>query len=360
MIKKVVALFVILTLILGNLWDYREIADQTVVSGISIDVGQNGKKYRVGFEVLPMPSDPNDAIEPAHYYSDADSLGEAIHLMAGKLGKTAYVGHVWMIALSEEVAEKDIADVVSSIMRYTDFYAATYFAVVDGSDAMDIFYCSNTTSSILSFAITEGFEADEKYNSYTNSLHAYEIEKIITSQYNDSFILPRLYIEDEDEESIVVTSGGSVFREDRLSDWLSAKQVQAYRLATGQVQQTSYIIDIEGEKSAADVIKNSANIHTEFVDGLPVFTIDVKATVSTKLTPDYISVKELKEILESQMKADIDAIIDHSIITGCDYFRFSEIVYRQHYRQWEELKDNWPEILNNLEYYTNISVKIID
>lgn len=125
--KKIFILISII-FILGGCYDYKELNDMNIVSGIGVDYKDG--KYIVNLEITKSSKDDSStAIDTYLVSGENQNIAQAFLEAKNRSDKLVYMKHVEILILSEDLCKKGITDVIDYIIRDTTIND-NYFAVV--------------------------------------------------------------------------------------------------------------------------------------------------------------------------------------------------------------------------------------
>ena len=114
--KKVI---LILFILLGctGCFDYTELNDMALVSGISIDYDQN--QFNVSFEILNTQNKENVETDEKVFfaYGSGASISEAFSNTSLEIADFPYMAHLKTIVISEEVAKYHVEEIIDFLIR---------------------------------------------------------------------------------------------------------------------------------------------------------------------------------------------------------------------------------------------------
>lgn len=130
---KKLLLILLIPFFVSGCYDYQELNDLAIISGIAIDYG---KDYEVTFEILNSEKDSDEKV----YYVKANgkTISEAFTNACFKIHKEAYFAHIKAVLFSEEIARNYMQDVTDYILREPNIRNIFYPLVVLEGKARDI------------------------------------------------------------------------------------------------------------------------------------------------------------------------------------------------------------------------------
>lgn len=159
--KKI--LFIIpLIFLLTGCYNYREINELAIVSGISIT--KEGNDIKLTTEVInpKKEQDASSGEEPEFitYTKKAKSIQEAIRKMIQESPRKMYGAHIEILIIDEKIAKKDLMDILDFFAR--DPEIRREFKVLIGKND-DILKITTPLEKISSQNIRDSLENNSKY-----------------------------------------------------------------------------------------------------------------------------------------------------------------------------------------------------
>ena len=101
---KKIFLMLFIPLLLSGCYDYNQLNDLGIISGIAIDYDK--EEFKVTFEIISTKKEGETSSSSGTYYitSSGNTLVEAFTKSANKIDKVPYFEHVEIVVFSEEVA----------------------------------------------------------------------------------------------------------------------------------------------------------------------------------------------------------------------------------------------------------------
>lgn len=206
--KKIILL--ILIMFLGGCYDYRELNNMAVIDGIAIDYKDN--EYEVKLEVIKVKKGKDgQEIESEILEAKDKLLSDAFYKATKKSNKEAYLGHVSLLVISEELANNGINDVMDYVLR--DIQISNDYSIVI-SDNMDLFDIESKDQSISQKIVNTLDVTLGKGNSVT-------IDMVGNQLLNDNKDLVIPYL-DINEDEVKINKIG-YFKKDKLENVIDSR-----------------------------------------------------------------------------------------------------------------------------------------
>ena len=208
---KKLFLLLFVPFLLGGCYDYNQLNDLTIISGIAIDYEDD--EFQVTFEVISTKKEGETSGSNSTYYiqSHGDSIVYAFTEAANKMDKVPYFEHVEIVVFSESVAQNHMDECIDYLIR-TERLRNEFYSAIAKDSAKDLIQTSSKEHPIVSSYLVQLLEFNrETYNS------AYYIQftKTINSMLSDGedAMMPVFKIEDKDS---IELSGLGIFKDFEL------------------------------------------------------------------------------------------------------------------------------------------------
>lgn len=189
-------------------FDYHELKDYTIVTGLAIDKA-NGS-YLISAE-LGSISDSGDKVRQNQSTTVVSQIAKspelATALLTDTTGGELYFKNCELIVLSAEICDNGIYDIIDFLMKSSDFQKNTVLAVVNGK-ARSLFELTPTVDTVVSTEVVNMISSSEKSLATTKMVTAFEFfEK---TKGGKSVVLPTIHIDSVKKSA---KCGGFVFFE---------------------------------------------------------------------------------------------------------------------------------------------------
>lgn len=205
--KKICLILVcILPITFCGCFDYHELKNYTIVTGLAID--KDNDYYIVSAE-LGNISDSGDKVRQNQSTTvvskTAKSLELATALLTDTTGGELYFKNCELIVLSHEICEDGIYDIIDFLMKTSDFQKTATLAVVNGK-ARSLFELTPTVDTVVSVEVVDMISSSEKSLANTKTVTAFEFFEKATG--DKSAVLPSVQVDSVKKSA---KCGGFVF-----------------------------------------------------------------------------------------------------------------------------------------------------
>ena len=325
-------IFIILILVffISGCYDYRELNDMSVVTGIGINYKDD--KYIVSLEVTKSIKDgSSNEIETIVYTGENKVLADAFLEAKNSSDKYVYMEHVNILLVSESLCKKGIGDIVDYIVRDTTINSNYYMAVVDDpGKVFEIKQENDSTSNVITNTIN--YYLDDTSFDDLDIMSSYMINK------NDDIAIPFITL-DKDK---VTFNKVAYFNGDKMVGKIDSKLYTLLRLNSDNVNFTKngntvsiYKSDVNYEVSDNEIIIKIC------CEGL-IKEINKKVDMEKDDSYNYLS-----RIISKDMEEDIRLFLDETLTNNSDLLGLQDKYYKK-----------YKKIMNNINYKVDVNLKI--
>ncbi len=257
--KKLLILLLI-PFILSGCYDYNELNDLAIISGVGIDYEDDN--YVVTYEILSTKKSGETSGATSTYTvsSKGKTITEAFLKNGNLMDKVPYYDHVDIVLISEEVAKNYFKDVAEFIIRGSQFRNEIYLCVAKDAKAKDIIKTTTKEKPIASTFITDLLE----HSSDSSSAGYYEpftktLNKIITK--GEDALAPVFSLKEKE----IVLKGMAIFKDFNLQTIITNDEASIVNL-------------LNNFKTTAILFEHYCNKDNKTVVSIYQSNIDIKPT----------------------------------------------------------------------------------
>lgn len=252
--KKLIILISLIFLTSGC-YDYVELNNLSIISGISIDYVDD--KFLVGYEILNEQKQGTDATTKGTIIVEGKgkNIAEAFLNTAKETPKKPYYAHLKTLIISEEIATNKLENIIDFFLRNTDIRSEFNTVIAKDTDALDMLSSNNKNQPVISDLI-ETLLNSNKY--YKNNTSTAPFEEMVTDI---------LIYGNEAEMAVIEKSGNTlsvrgigIFNEYKLQGILTPEESITYNVLTGNVLNASYTTSCDENSITLGIYKSKPEI----------------------------------------------------------------------------------------------------
>lgn len=375
-------LFASLTLLTGC-WNYKEVENHYIVSGMAIDEGKQGHRYHMTFEVLDLAGSSQDGeMKGKLFESEGDTIADAVDNVSKLSDKELYYSDCKVIVFSRQIAEDGLTPVLDWLNRDPKPRFTVQAFVSGEKTAGELFQPGGATGGggqqasqqsgsqqqggVISMEIANSMEAIST-GGRSIQMHIYDVDNVLLGEGRE-LALPLLKKSGKQNNPVEV-HGTAVFRGDRYIGAIDDELSQDYLLAMSSVENSVMVV---GE-SPADrnlsllVRKTSVSVDPEVSGGKISMKIKVKMQCSfdeENSQQNYLldlGVNKIEDFADASVKAHIGRVVKQvQTQFASDIFGFGRRIYQEKPNEWKKLKASWPQKFRSLSVDVEPDVTIIN
>lgn len=369
-IMKKLILSLIVLFCLSGCWNYKELNDYSIVSGVAID--KVGDEYETSVLISNLPKNNSDKSSSESNVVVYSGKGASIFDSLKKIGlispKELYFGSFSVLIISEEVAKDGINNAVDFFIRYPSSRKNFYVVLardVKAKDALKIltplssFPSQNITDNINSTKNLQGTIFSLDFNHLLSNILTDGIEPTIncieikgdieegSSQEN---------LESSEQKTYTKLSNIGIFRDDKLIDWANHDESLGINIINGKIAEMYLDLEYEDGYVVVDSTSFSTDVSVELKDNKPNVNInlsgeariiEVKGKVDLK---DSDVIEELQKKANKKIKKQVNKALKLAIENKTDIFGFGKMFYQEYPDYFKSVKKEWNNNLGNIEF----------
>lgn len=240
--KKVLIIIIFLFTLTGC-YNYVEINNLVLISGIGIDYDND--EYKITFEVLNQNKENSDSnFEWGKAITvSGNTIANAFSNFEEKISKKAYYAHMKLMILSENVAKNKFKEITEFILRNNEIRNNFYLAISDEYKPEELLNIQDKYYPVASDQIKDIIE-NKKYRNYitNDSLFKNIVNNYLTS--NKNIYLTTLSLEDKKP----VIGKTAIFTENKLVNYLDLNETETMSILLNKKPNIFYKYKCEENK----------------------------------------------------------------------------------------------------------------
>ena len=367
--KKIILSLIVLIFLTGC-WNYNELNDYSIVSGVAID--KVGNEYEASVLISNSPksnsSDSNSSQSQVVVYS---GKGESIFSALKQIGlispKELYFGSFSVLVISEDVAKNGIDSAIDFFVRYPNARKNFFVVLSKDTKAKDTMKIMSPLSSFPSQKITDNVKTTTELQGIISSINFNDLLSTILGDGIEASI-NCIEIEGDKEEGSsqenlessepkAYTKLGNlgIFKGDKLVDWADRDESLGINIIKGNTREMFLDLQYEDGYVVIDSTSFSSEVNVKLKDKKPVVNINLSGDARIIEVKGDIDLEDSKVIEELQEKANkkikkrVNQAIDLAIKNETDIFGFGQKFYQKYPKYFKSVKDDWNSNLNNIE-----------
>ena len=374
--KKVFKTFIlIITLFsLSGCFNYKEINEYAIVSGVSIDQSKNDPdKYEVGIQIMNAKKDEeSDNSLITIYKAEGNTLYQAFEKIMLDSPKELYLGHNEVVVISEELLKyKNPLDYLDYFMRDPEVEKDSLVMVSKNAKAYNVLKIITPLETIPSKNLKSTLSIADNFS---GTLTMVTIDEFISSLKNEGedAIVPSIIItgkvkDGENMENIKESDPNTklkfgtlgYFKDNKLVDYLSNDESTGYNFLA-KTQNETYVNVKCDEKNYATIRISSSDLkeNLSFKNKKPQINVNVNVTADLleyNCAADFIKDENYIKELQKKAASKITKLMTKATNKlykeeKSDVLGYGEKFYGQKYKEMKKLNYSKSQITNNVSF----------
>ena len=338
--KKI--LIIVLAFILTGCWNYRELNEYAIATGLAIDYTDD--LYEVSLLFANGKKNENDENQITVSSDKGNTIYEAINNISLSTPKEIYISHLSVIIISEEIARKGITPVLDYLLREPQSHENFYIIIAKDSKAKETlsviapqsdFPSQNITSSIKMNKELQGRITNASFNEFVSKILKTGINPISNSIIiigDENKGTKKLEQENTKVSAYTKLDQIGIFKNDKLIDWATTSEGIGINMLLGDIKSlyieipcinnnTIIKIDNYGIKNKVSKNKIDVNINSEGI----INEIGCNLNLN-----DINVIKEIEKETTTKMNDYIESAINKSKKLNTDIFGYGNMIYKKY------------------------------
>lgn len=359
---------------LTGCWDYRELNNVAIVTGIAVDKEDDEYQVTVLIANSKQAQDSSTQGEAQNivYQGKGKSMMEGISEINSISPKEAYIGHLSVVVMSEEVAREGILDIADFLMRSPQSRKRFHFIISKDAKAGDVLKILSPLESFPSQNIANNLQTTSKIQAAAiDVLYSKFLSDVITPGISP--VLPVITIdgsvkEGSSEENLKQSNPkttlklepNAIFRNDKLVGFASDEEARAINLINNQVVLNNVSIPCDGTNAVIRISASQASRDLSFENGEAVIHLNVNETgyiTEINCDRDLSDMKVIDEF-EKQVTKNIEEALYEAIDAlqnkyQSDVLGIGNMIYKHNPKYWKKVSKDW-----DTNEFRNLKIKV--
>lgn len=377
---KIVITLIILSFITTGCWNYHELNDLAITTGIAIDV--KDEKYVVSYMIANAKKSQGESnkqeASSVVYSGEGESISSAYMDLNSKNPKIPYISHLEVIVISEEAASKGVMNIIDFLMRNPESRKEFFIVLSKGASASSVletlsplesFPSQNIANNIVSNQEDQSTIIVEQYSDFVSKLLKDGIHPVLSGveiEGNEEEGKEQSSLESSTPSATIKINTIGIFKEDVLVGWANHDETIGINILNNEVGSVLLESKCSQEYMAARLTNIKTSTDIELDGNTPKLKVEVDAEgalveINCKKNIEETSViNELKEMFQQTLKE----MLTNSIILAqkkynSDIFGYGDMIHKSNFRKWNDIKDKWDEeIFSNLEFDIKANISL--
>lgn len=376
--KKIIASFFIL-FCLSGCWNYKELNEYSIVSGVAID--KSGDEYEASVLISNSPKNSSDSNSNESQVVVYSGKGKTIFNALKDIGlvssKELYFGSFSILILSEDIAKEGLNNVIDFFVRYPNARKNFYVVLSKDCKAKDTlkiitpltsFPSQNITDNVRSTTNLQGIVSSINFNDLLSKILSDGIEptinyiEIIGDEKEGS---SQENLEESEPKAYTKLGNLGIIKNDKLVGFANHDESVGINIINNKISEMYLDIDYKDGYVVIDSTSFSSNIKINLKNNKPNININLGGEARIIEVKGDVDLEDSKVIEELQKKANkkikkyVEDAIKLAVKNETDIFGFGKMYYQEFPDYFNKVKKNWNKNLGdiNIKIKSNLMLK---
>ena len=362
-----ILILIILMMILSGCWNYKDIEDMVIATGMAVDKDEDSGDYLLTIEVVNnQPSGQGSESESKSVLIETEgkTIFDAMRNAIIKSGKKIFWGHCKLIIISESIAREGIIPVLDMMWRDAETRPDIWTLISKEKTAGEIYKSKSELEDIISFYLDETINSVDSIPKFVADNYMDFISKL--SIYNNSVVAPVVSIDLNEDKEIPVIQGSAVFKGDKLLYFIDDDESKTALLVRNELNGGILTITENGfapsMRISIEVFESKSKLEPVIENGKLVMNvkIEIKAGIAEMGGSDNYIEEDRRELLksdtENMIKLRIEDLIKKTQYNSTDIFDFNGTVKRKMPDYYKTIEADWDNVYKQMDIKVDVKI----
>lgn len=346
--KKIILIGIILLSITGC-YDYQELNDRAIVSGISIDFEED--QYIVNYEILNNQKSEDPFVKAYMVEGNGKTIVEAFQNASDKISKETYLSHLKVLVIGESAAKDKLRNIADFMLREPNIRNMFSLVIASENTAKEIL--QNTTKETP--VVSEKIASMIRNNKYNENVSLKLDFDHFMDQYEDERIDPSMTVVKIIDDKVSL-DGIAMLEDGKLKKILPTEYAAIFNVLNNESTNHRLSLPCETDLEGFTIINlyNNKNTELEVTDK----TLKIKSDLSASVIKDSCGYDFREGNIYEELSAKFANVLKE------EYEQFWKSIKnentdvlgirRKYYQETRKELENW----TNLKLETEVKIKI--
>lgn len=329
--KKIFILIFLILFCSSGCYDYIEINDIAVVSGVAIDYEND--EFKVVFEILNTKNKDENNSEPKVYFAEGNgkSIAEAFSKTTFEISKTPYLAHLKTVIINEEIAKNHLDKIIDFLLRDNHIRDIFYLVMSKDINASTILKNDNLNNPVVSTAITDMVENTSYTNNISTDLNFEKFTINLLDPRRDTYLTTITL-----QNGILKLGPLAIFNDYNLKTFLTEHESAIFRLIDGSSDEIHLKVNCPNDPKNFIILTTfaSSKKDIEIENNL----VKITPEIETRIIENHCglnfreasSYEQVQNALKQKMEIDIKLVMEKLITNHSDILKIAELYYKKY------------------------------
>ena len=371
---KRLILLISLIIICSGCFNYNELNNYAIATGMAIDISNN--EYEVSVLISNSPKSSNQANGKNYttvvYSGKGKTIYEAIKQIGLISPKELYIGHLSVLIISEDVAKTGINSSIEFLLQEPRSKKNFYVAISKDSKAKDVL---SVTSPLTDFPSQNLATNLKTTTSLQGSVNATDFNTTLYKLVNIGIDLSlngfsivgdtkngvkNSNIETNVPKAYIKLSPLAIFKDDKLVSWTTKNESRGINIINDKIKeiylrldcdQGDIVVDTEALETKKAIDKNgNVTLKTSGKASISEISCDIDLTKQS-------NINKLEKRIETKIKELENKAIKLSKKYSTDIFGIGLMYYQDNPDKYNKIKD-YDKFYKTIKFTTKVDIKL--
>jgi len=367
---KKLLIFILLLFGICGCWNYKELDDYSIITGVAID--KNDDDYEVSVLISNASKSSGESPDSSQsqgvvFSGKGDSIFKALKDIALISPKELYLDHFSILVISEEIASEGIYNVVDFFLRYPNARKDFSVALAKDCKAKDTLKIITPLTDFPSQSISDNLQFSSKLQGAISNINYNELMYDLIAPGKEVVINSIKIVGDEEEGSKKENTESSepktylklgnlgIFKDDKFIKWTTEEESFGINIINNKMSEMYIKIKLDDGYVVVSPVNFSSEIEVKIKKDKPQISIATKGNAKVMEVNGYINleddsiIEEIRKKSNKKIKDYIKKGLKIAFENETDIFGFGLKLYKSNPDYYNEVKDTWNENLKDLD-----------
>jgi len=370
-----IKIFLILSLcfLTSGCWNYNELDDFAIVTGMGIDEYEDG--YKVSLVISNSQSTQGSSREgeaqTTVFTGTGNNITEAINEIDIKTPRNLYLGHMAVVVIDENVARKDINIVLEALTRNPESAKKYHITLAKNKKAEEIlktfsplesFPSQNIANNIVTASTTQSITTESFISDFTMALLRPGVNGVmssITIEGEASNIDNQDDLKNTEPKAMLKNETIGLFKEYKLVTWTTKEESLGINIVNNKTNRFYITNEIDDENVVVLVDNSKCEPKITIKDNKisVVLNIETKGEITEVGGKIDLAQPKVIEKINEETEKNLKYMVYDGIKLAQEYktdvFGIGNMIYKQDYKYWYKVKNTWHD-----DYFPEVDFKV--
>ncbi len=356
-------------------WNYHELDELSIVSGVGIDKGQQPGTVQLTMQIIKpgevksgggggSPGGGAEGSQGAPVVvksSSGKTVFEAIRNFLADTNRKLYFPHNQVIIIGKEQARQGVRPILDLFIRDQEPRPTVWILVADGK-ASDVLKVPGQLEKISAVEISD-LEKAQSALSENVTVNLQDFVSRLMSK-TTAPIAAIIKTDDRNQPKRNRLTGTAVFKKDRLVGKLDGRQTRGLLWILGKVKSGIISIRVPDGEAGMEIIRSSSQIRPVVKNGHVKMQVFVRedGNLGCQMTPVDLTKPEMLKSLARRkatvIRNEIQAALTEAKALKADIFGFGEAIHRSNPKEWAKIKGKWDQLFPELQVEIDVRSRV--